>query len=496
MNKMKNNSRISELVIKVFQDNWNEIFVFDSLSDRRVTYGEFFGIICQLKDVLKLKGVVPGDKICFLLPNSLELCSLYFSCLLAGAVAVPIDPNKGEDGINEVLFEADYKFLIAAGEFSALDRMVNVDEFKQCFVGIKGSDKDQLQIFNDIDYQKLFLITFTSGSTGVAKGVMHSFSNLVLSAESFRERFHFSGKNVFYHNLPMSYMAGILNLFVLPFISGSKVVLSEAFNVNHAMNFWDKPIRYQVNTFWFVPTIVSLLNRIDRGTNGIEYAKKNPITACIGTAPLYGDVRREFEQKYHIALYESYGLSETLFVSTNYPKAVTATSSVGPRLNGVELIFDSDAEILINVPWMFLGYSNISSVEYFKGKSYCSGDLGVEEDGFLLITGRKKDLIIRGGVNISPRKIEDFLGSCRIFEEYVVLGLQDPTLGEKIVCFYVAKDGGFDQMKKKEINSLIIQKWGRSYCIDEFISLAQVPKNRNGKVDKIAIKQNYQSVKK
>lgn len=426
--------------------------------------------------------------------NSLESIILYFTALTMQLVVAPIDVNKGKDEIKEILSLVNYNALVCnVPDIDFVSHKIDIGSLNAISLDDKNSDINDLDIFYKVDYDKLFLLTFTSGSTGTPKGVMHSFNNLVLSAMAFKSKFNFGKENIFYHNLPMAYMAGILNLVILPFISTSKIVLGERFSISSIMRFWDIPIKYSVNTFWFIPTIITLLLRLDRGQDGLNYASNSKIVGCVGTAPLNVKAKRSFEEKYNIPLYESYGLSETLFVATNYPEEQEPEGSVGELLDGVELDFREDGEIVINVPWMFLGYLNVQTDDCFEKGKFISGDFGiVSKNNLLTITGRKKDLIIRGGTNISPKRIEDFVNNkFDIFEESVILGMEDMSLGEKIVCFFVPRKGVFSEDKKKELSAEVITKLGKDYQIDEFVGLVDIPKNVNGKVDKFKLRELY-----
>lgn len=461
---------IKETFKSLFIDKKNEYFISDSINEKDYTYGEFLSLsLCILK-FLEQKGINNSDTISYICENSIYSLALYIANLLLGSIIAPIDSLKGEKEIQDLISITGSKITLSLDDLKRIS-YENIEYSKE--------------IFENLDFDAPFLITFTSGSTGEAKGVMHPFSNLALSAVDFGDKFQFSDKNIFYHNFPMAYMAGVLNLFVKPLIFGSKLVVSERLSVSTAMNFWQKVIKYNVNTFWFNPTFVSLLMKLDRGTEGIEYAKKTDITACIGTAPLDINLKNKFEEKYGFVLYESYGLSETLFLTTNYPTKSKA-GAVGEVLDSVEVKFGDDDEISVKVPWMFLKYVNYETS--LENNYFPTGDLGHIEDTFLTISGRKKDIIIKGGVNISPKRIENFISSS--FDEVVILGLQDAILGEKIACFYVANELTTDV--KKNINSTIVKELGKDYSIDEFHNLREIPKNINGKVDKIKLKEEYE----
>ena len=230
---------------------------------------------------------------------------------------------------------------------------------------------------------------------------------------------------------------------------------------------------------------------VDRGDEGKHYCNKNKIIGCVATAPLNPETKLKVEKKYSMKLYEGYGLSETLFVSTNYP-AHDRSNTVGRKLDGVQLEFYEDNEIGIALPWMFLEYHNQKKLEFMDEEKYLSGDLGnLDNENYLQITGRKKDLILKGGVNISPRRIEDFISiHFKTFDEFAVIGFKNNLLGEKIVCFYVSHPPfTIDQTKK--LNLKIIENLGKDYSIDEFVRLEKIPLTENGKTDKPKIRKLY-----
>jgi len=493
MNKTKEKIDTGNILQNLFKNNWNELFIIDGINNKKYLYQEFFLAILNCKEKLEKFSFKKNDTVCLLMSNSLEMMILYFTCLIMQIIVVPIDPNKSENEIREILSQFKYNAIFCDNniEFQH-ENLIYINEFRKEFYKQREISKDQLDVFNEPDYNKLFLITFTSGSTGAVKGVMHSFNNLIRSALAFNKQFNFGKQNVFYHNLPMTYMAGILNLIVLPFISESKIIIGERFNISNVMRFWDIPTRYSVNTFWFIPAILTLLLKFDRGEKGIKYANYTKIIGCVGTASLNDKVKKEFETKYGISLYESYGLSETLFVSTNSPEMPEIEGSVGKILGDVDVNICDDGEIALNVPWMFLGYINIENKDYFEDEKYLTGDIGqFDKNGFLFITGRKKEIIIRGGVNISPKRIEKFLESFDSFEEFCIIGVNDVNIGEKIVCFFVPKKSRYNVELKKILNMNIIEKLGHDYRIDEFVEMDVIPKTINGKVDKLKIEKIY-----
>lgn len=449
-----------------------EWFIADARGGRRYKAAEVLAAAFHACDFLRGQ-----ERVCVMLDNSFELLALYLGALLAGVTVIPIDPLKGEADKELIIAMAGAPKVIQGGAAQFLrDATVHPEASPDHF---------------SFDPSAPYLISYTSGSTGTPKGVVHSFRNLFLSADAFRERLHFGPQNVFYHNLPMTYMAGILNLFFLPLISGSRIVLGERFSAAAMLHFWETPMAHGANTFWFIPTILAMLLKLDRGEAGAAYAAKTRITGLVGTAPLSPQLRHAWEAKYRTPLYESYGLSETLFVATNSPDHTVRDGSVGMPMHGVSVTAAPDQELLLDVPWMFLGYAEEGGAIRKPETPFPSGDLGeIVEDGTIAIVGRKKDIIIRGGVNVSPKRLEDILETMPAFAELAVIGAADTTMGEKIVCFFVPgagwRDGSLEEAKRS-----VSEKLGQAYHVDEWIEREDIPRTINGKLDRPALRAFY-----
>lgn len=410
------------------------------------------------------------------LENGMELFTLYFACMLANIGIIPVDPQKSEKEIAKIFGNHKDLFVI-----NSVEQLPFVDN-------CKASIDKVIEKIQKIDLDKEFMVTYTSGSTGEAKGVRHSLRNLFLSAESFGKSVSYDSNSICCHTMPMTYMAGILNTIMMPFIWGAKIVIFPRFSVMEALSFWKRTRENGVNSFWMSPTMLNIILTIDRNDEMKEYFRDNKPTFCIGTAPLMADLKEKFETKYEVKLLQSYGLSETLFLTTNMENIDLPASSVGKVLNDVDIVLKEDGEIIISVPWMFKGYSNDDTSSYFDGQYYKTGDLGKIENCALSITGRKKDLIIRGGMNISPRQIEDCLMSKHIFDDCCV-GSVVENGEERVICWYVAKAEIADI--QNIANKAVIDEIGINYKVDKYIFIKDLPKNLNGKIDKNALRNSY-----
>lgn len=438
-----------------------QTFVIDAGSGKDYSYEDIYQRAGRIGRSLRNRGI---SELVVCMENSVELLTVYFAALLYQIVVIPVDPEKSKDEIAAIRNIHSHAIYIEK------------DSIQQ--ISSEGA-QEAIRAFKDVDYDRLFLITYTSGSTGKPKGVMHSAGSLFLSAAAFGESMHYGEHTVLAHVMPMTYMAGILNSIFLPFVMGGKVVIFPRFNMKSAFSFWNNVVRYGVNTFWLSPTMLRIIDIIDAKGAYKDYLQKVNAAISVGTAPLYQDLRGKIENKYNIRLCQSYGLSETLFLTTELQERGEGCDSAGKLLSGVDLRIDDDGEIQVSVPWMFLGYACNDAQEKLSDAYYRTGDLGYMRDGCLFINGRKKDLIIRGGYNINPNDIQEYLQGVDGVSENAVLSCVRHG-EEQIVCCYT----GSREQDIHLLNEGLEEALGRHYKLDFLVRLTEMPKNLNGKVDR------------
>lgn len=485
------------------------------------TYDEFHRMAWRLALGLRARGFVPGDRLAILMGNSARYAALYFACLYAGVVAVPLNTQLSRREIATLLACSGARELLctpetrAMAEASAVPEEVRVVCFMARAANASGPSSaatgpswsledcpepgaEGWRPLEGVTGDGLFTITFTSGTTSLPKGVPHRANSLLKSALLFNEAMGFGPDHRFYHVLPMAYMAGFLNTLLCPFLAGGSLVLGGTFDARRALDFWSVPASCGVNTLWLVPTMLTSLMRVDRDPVGRDYCRTKVQTVCVGTAPLERKLKRDFEAKYGVELLESYGLSETLFVALNRPAVERRDGSVGRVLPGVEVKVSGedgqpvppgvDGELHVRTPTHMVGYLDpatrqpaaVATAAWFP-----SGDVGhLDEDGYLFITGRKKDLIIRGGLNISPRAVEDVLHEHPAVDRAAVVGVPDAFYGEEVVAFLRLKAGHplsdvrADLLRfcREQLNAMSVPS--RVYEVEDF------PSSSTGKIRK------------
>lgn len=379
--------------IEQFRDKINSysknIFLIDAQNDRKLLYGEVFAITSELLKVMKEKGVGRGERVGMILNNSVEFVCCYLACLCLGAVVVPINALLDKEQILYIIGKANLKLLIFEPSTKILveESLKKIGIHNQLCISTKGEgnndgqhfwmipDKpgfvDTFPMMDSVRFDDLYSLTFTSGTTGMPKGVSHLIRTLVQCACVFNDSVGIESRHRFYHILPMGYMAGFLNNIICPMVQGASIVIDHPFDARMALNFWQKPAKYGVNMMWLVPSILATLLKTDRGRFGEQYCSASVDFICVGTAPLSTRIKKQFEDRYKVALLESYGLSETLFVSTNSKKYLFVDGFAGKLLDGVnisvvdesgkQLLSGAEGNIKIQSAYMFVGYMNETS---------------------------------------------------------------------------------------------------------------------------------------
>lgn len=518
---------ILEQVLRLVERYASRPFLIDGLNDRVYTYGEVHRLACNLAVELHTRGIRHGDRVALVSRNSVEFALLYFGCLYLGAVVLPVNPRLHKREIEFILQQCGVKLVIhspatsdlfdhsaLAGQGVRLWSVLPAGELNQT----RREDVDAWSVarppatppngwqpFTGVSPNDLFSITVTSGTTGVSKVVAHRISDLLGNAIAFNDELGFGPGNRFLHVFPMAYMAGFLNTLLCPFMAGSSAVLTRAFDAQTVLRFWQPVIRHRANTFWLAPTMLMALLSVDRDPAGLEYCRKHVKTVCVGTAPLPLKLKKAFERKYGVELFESYGLSELLLVSANSNHFPRVDGSAGRLLPEIEIRvvnergepvgLGEDGEICIKTPYIMAGYLNhqtlqmdaINPADWFP-----TGDIGhVSTDGHLFITGRMKDLIIRGGINISPQAVEEVLMEHEAIAQVAVIGLPHEFYGEEVVAVVRLKRGYNLSEQRASLEELCKKRLSAVSVPTLFIEMERLPLSVTGKVLKNKLRERF-----
>jgi long-chain acyl-CoA synthetase len=493
----------------------DQVFLIDSSIGRGITYGDFHGQACALASELRARGVHHGDRVAVMMPNCCELAAVYFACIYLGAVIVPVNPASSKSEVQFILRSSKPKLVIAGaahfallGEFHpnvvalvAATEAGGAPAIDSIMLDALASGSDFIPLEN-ADADDLVVIMYTSGTSARPKGLAHKFASMIRNARAFAAVQGIDHTSRFYLTLSMAYMGGFYNLLILPFLRGASVVVDHVFDARSSLNFWEKARINKANTLWMAPTVLSILLRMDRGRSGEEFCRSSVRHAFVGFAPLPLKVKNEFEARYGVHLIENYGLSETLFVTARSREVLPVSGYVGEVLPGIKLrIVDDqgdalppneDGEVQILTPDLMAGYldSDGRLIEINSSDWFSTGDVGhLDSQGALSITGRKKDLIIRGGVNISPAAIEEVLAQVSGVTEAAVVSIPHELYGEDIVAVMKLEAGiDFDAILDHVI-SHVKRNLAQHQQPARYISIDEFPRTTNGKIQKARIRE-------
>jgi long-chain acyl-CoA synthetase len=507
---------IRETITNVVACRAEQVFLVDANTGREITYGEFHRQACALAAELRQRGLRKGDRVGVILPNCCELAVLYFACIYVGAVIVPVNPalSKGETrfivgSCKPALIVASSSNAESVREFheNVLVLQTGQDANRSAHGGnaIKIDELQEAKNFVPLetaDTDDLVVIMYTSGTSAKPKGLAHKLGRMFRNALAFASAQRIDEESRFYLTLSMAYMGGFYNLLLLPFLCGASVVVDHVFDARSSLHFWEKARKNKVNTLWMAPTVLSILLRMDRGHTGEEFCRSSAHHVFVGFAPLSLKVKNEFESRYGARLIENYGLSETLFVTARSAEALGGSGYVGEPLPGVALRIVNDdgeqvapgvdGEVQVLTPDLMAGYldSDGRLLEMNSSAWFATGDVGhLDESSSLLITGRKKDIIIRGGVNISPAAIEEVLMHVGGVAEVAVVSIPHELYGEDIVAVLKMEPGAEVEVTLEMAAAYAKRNLAQHQQPARYMAIDELPKTASGKVQKARIRE-------
>ena len=469
-------SNISTL-LKVFKDNSNKIAITDTFKNKKITYKEFldnsFGIQYELK---RNKNIKPGDKILISLENSYEFLALIFACLLGGFVAVPIDPNLPKERLIKLKKMIKPKIII---------KKINLNKIKK----VKQ---------NKLHFSKRsFLILFTSGTTGEPKGIILENYKYISSAFSYSKMCEYDFKTKIYHCLPMFYNAGMINIFFSGISAGSNVVIGPRVNPINLFKLIDILKEQDINSIHLTPEILNSLNKIYEERN-VDKSELQNIQVISTANYLHEKTREDFEKKFGIRVLNCYGITEAGGPLTLQKWEDTYfENSVGQHSKEIKfsvLRKNNLNKILVRCPYMMKGYIEPDgkfNITKLSKNYFDTGDIGNYDNGQLYITGRRNDIIKKGGEILSLNFLDNICKKINNIDDCVHLNLEDIDKGNKIILFVK-----FQKIKniEKEIEKLILSLKKELRNIefpDRIYPVPAIPRLFNGKINKSKLKHIY-----
>ena len=501
-------------------------------SPQRVLYRELIAKITQAANFFHDLGVRPGDVISFLLPNFPETHYVLWGAEAAGIVN-PLNLLLGPSVIRDVCQTAKTKLLVCFGEMQGVDFWQKVDSVRKDITTLKavvkfmgpGNEKEGIYSFEEhlpryrsdrldsgrvINADDVASMYLTGGTTGVPKLAIRTHMNEAAMAHMMAfmmTRQEGVEKEAIICGLPLFHVNAATITGTVPFFRGNEVVLATPMGYRDPSvmkNFYKIIEYYRVMNFSAVPTILSVLLDTPIGDADISSLR---FTIC-GAAPLSVELCHRYEAHTGMKVLEGYGLTEGTCVSTSTPlMGEHKIGSIGLRLAYQQMkIFicdeegrfvreagtDEIGEVCIKGPNVFKGYADESQNARIWPKPgwFNTGDLGRQDkDGYFWLTGRKKDLMIRGGHNIDPAMIEEPLYKMQEVKIAAVVGSPDPHAGE-IPIAYVELNEGAHIAEEQILEHLRKEVPERAAVPKQVVIMPQMPLTPIGKVFKPALRRD------
>ena len=430
-------------------------------------------------------GVGPGDVVAIALPNRVELVIALFAAWRLGAAATPVNPALTRAEMQYQVDDAAARVVI--GEGLELDAPV-------VEVGALAEEPTLHTDPADTPSDALALLIYTSGTTGRPKGVMLDHANIAAMCDMTRAGLGITAADHSLLILPLFHVNGIVVGTLTPLLAGGRVTIAGRFSPK---TFFGLVQRVRPTYFSAVPAIYAMLTSQPEAETADTSSLR--LVVC-GAAPMPAELIARVEGTLGVVLVEGYGLSEASCASTLNPyDGVRKPGTVGLPLAGQEVrVVDQlgrplpqgeRGEVVIRGANVMRGYLNRpeDTARTIVDGWLHTGDVGIfDEDGYLRIVDRIKDMIIRGGENIYPKEIENALVRVERVLEAAVVGRPDEVLGEVVVAYVAVRPGA--ELTIEELHALCADRVAKYKRPARLEVLDELPKNAVGKIDKPALR--------
>ena len=439
---------VQEMLAEAVRRSAESVALTVAETGRDVSYAEMQELWMQSAGLLRAQGVNPGDRVVLSLENGIEYILAWGGILFAGGVPVLINPSAASDQLAELAAASSARVAVAVKGIHGVVALEQKHFSPEALANLPaiGSPDDVVELRDELAY-----IIFTSGTSGKMKGTRVTHGNVLSELAGLRQAYRLSREDVHLCVLPLFHASALFRNFLMPFSLGSRVILEREFD---AQRFWDCITKYGVAFVQVVPTIISLLLRSPLG----PVRGACPTLRYVGSAsaPCPDGLGDKFEARFGVPVFQGYGLTETTCGVAMMPPEAEGKrrGSVGLPIPGAHIVAVDDqgaalppgveGEIVVSGPMVSPGYIEGTGPTRSRlgGGQIYTDDLGfVDGDGYVYITGRKTDLIYRGGFKISPKEVEEALALHESVEFAVVFGVPHDVLGEDLIAYVSPRHG-------------------------------------------------------
>ncbi|WP_104017588.1 class I adenylate-forming enzyme family protein [Roseovarius nitratireducens] len=478
--------------------------------NRSITYAALAGEVCALAGQYRALGLAPGGTVGVWLPNSVDWIVAALAAIRAGGIAVPIAFDAKSDEMAYRVSDAGIAILVTRSEKTdAVDALATDRPETLILTDLDGTQPDGVSDFADLcaappvelpadDIDATSMIVYTSGTTGKPKGVkLTTRSMLWVNAACWAPIVHLGPEDRVLSPLPL-FHSYALNFSVLSIVAnGAGEFIMEKFSTREAMDLLEQ------GNFTIMPGVPTMFHYLmlaakEEGWNPFHSVRRCVSAGAIMSATLNG----AFEEQFGIELLDGYGITETsTMVTMNWPGEARVLGSCGLPLPGlaVRLVdaedhnvpFGEEGELIVRGPNVMQGYHGKpeATEAALKAGWYRTGDLArMDAAGYLTITGRLKELIIRGGQNIAPAEVEETIQTMAGIRDCAVVGVAHETLGEVPVAFIVAEN---DLPALQAVRDFCARTLSSYKLPHDVVAVAEIPRTGSGKIMRFRLRDGY-----
>jgi len=472
---------------------------------RTLTFAQLRDARAGVSTVLSRHGVAPGAPVSLVMPNGLATLRILLGAMASGYCVNPVNLLSQPEQMRYVLDHSDCALVFASPEWAPKVRALVKDFTRRVTVVEVDPDAESLPDEPSSERRDdtksripapgdLALLMYTSGTTGKPKGVMLTQANLVANAHAISAEHRLGPDDRVAAVLPLYHINAFVVTMLAPLLHGGSLVMPPKFS---AGKFWEMVARFECTWINVVPTIASYLLEGE--------APPREVLARIrfcrsASAPLPPEHLRAFEQKFGIGVIETMGLTETAApaFSNPYERGARKAGSVGKPSGcearivderGVEVPDGTAGEIVIRGAQVTIGYyknPSATSDAFFPDGWFRSGDIGVRDaDGFFYVTGRIKELIIKGGENIAPREIDEVLLRHPAVLDAAAVGVPDKHYGQEIMACVIRRQG--HACSEGDLKAFCTEHLGRYKTPKVIRFVEELPRGPSGKVQRLKL---------
>ncbi len=471
-----------------------------------MSYASFHELVNQLANTLKVSGLKIGDRVAVQAEKSNVQIALYVATIKSGGVYLPLNTDYTANELEYFLKDSEASIVVIDSKNedsikkTIRNKSVKILTLNENETGsLTSLSNKQEKVFDTVprNPEDLAAILYTSGTTGRSKGAQLSHNNLLSNTKVLKDFWKFNENDVLLHMLPIYHTHGLfVACNLLAYVGGSMIFLPK-FDSQQALT-WMK----RANTMMGVPTFYTRLLKEDLFDKKLTEHMRLFIS---GSAPLLAETHIEFEKRTDKKIIERYGMTETNMNTSNPYDGPRIAGTVGLPLPGVELrIADNKGQevdkgeigiIELRGDNVFGGYWEMpeKTAESFREDGFfITGDMArIDENGYVIIVGRDKDLIITGGLNVYPKEVEDLIDEINNVNESAVIAVPHPDFGEAVVSIIVRKQ---DSVNEKDIKDHLSDKIAKFKQPKKIIFADNLPRNTMGKVQKSELRKKYQDL--